>query len=394
MTTIIQTPRNLRKVLDVLSSTKNKIAYLRSIYTPGDTEIVDLVLEFSKTPPSDILEQEIKFALANSDVATVEKYGLILIDEYYIPNDFTSLLPEKLKGWGNANLIQHALATLPTEGTEEKIASTVRFFEGVGITNNTLLLSLKKKLHEYALADTEYPWRRANALKEDGCYAEAIATYISAYKQKKGSRCLEWAWQLACDNHPEMKKELALLVWKEGPAAMDANTYIQSTILLGYQPLGKDKIRNTIRKCKPQSPRFYTDLLVMAKAFGLQESIDKIFNLAHTYVNNNNNYSKNDSYKELAKLYFIINQNEKVKYWYKKCLYYEIEQCSPSHSYSTIKKYEELVGDTSLRILTLPSLEKEGKYEEAAALAREFGQHEKADKYVQLAQIILMSKKV
>lgn len=385
METIYADINDLRNMVDVLSSTEEKIRFLESISKAGNIAALDLILEINDDPGSGILERGLTLALRKNEQESISKYGKKAI-EYYFKNDFVNILPEELLKWKNEKLTEYALSKLPRSQKENHLSEAVDFYEKMGIEND-FSKDLAEKLLARELLDTEYAFKAGVRLVKLGRYTEAIKHYLKCAKPY----CLRDAWDIAKEHVPEIKKGIAEKIWKMGfTEDTPMVAYAESALLLDYSKDAIKQVKKYVTNMNPNTGRFFCELVEALKVLNLPDEINSVLNIARKHTNSIKNYPW-DAYKEMVQLCDVAGEEKESKQWTIKRLEYEIANTNAENAPRTIAEYEKKTGDKSLRSMLFPFFEKQQMYGEAEKLAIEFGLLERADKYAKLAKLFVSS---
>ncbi|KYK26764.1 hypothetical protein AYK26_04795 [Euryarchaeota archaeon SM23-78] len=370
----------LDTIMGALHSDEAQLAFLRSIYAPGNTEVADRILAMSED--YSIIEKEITHARESGDTDRFRSMAKRHID-YYVTHDFDILLRDIVKGWNDPELADYAIVQMTSkpeddrklEGPLQYSAEIAQAFgkEDVAQANLERLLALQER-------DSEYKFPSAQTLKKLGRFDEAIDRYLEA----------EWtsaAFNLAKEKSPGRLTAIAEIGFNEyKPGSGSAEFYVECATQIGKTAQAEKTLVEYAKKVKvDSSPRFYGGVVTALVSLGQEGVARKLVERVaknEEQVKASDRYYEFDRSEEMAKLYHAIGETDAVRNIYAERIDTRIrERHHPSNALNDIKKAIEFTGDQSFREKELDIFERQREYQKAASLATELGKPELAQVY-------------
>lgn len=375
-------PDQIESTLQTFQDNWLKDHFLRELYKSGNQYAAKLLIE--KWDGSAI-ENELEKALTAQDQILVKELWTKMI-QYYLNNKFHILLRDKLKAFGNKDMITTTMSSLEYND----IDNNRYLIEEFGSPNQ------KKELWEALLKDSinwKYWSSSVGYLRSLNRFDEAINLCLSHYKNGNNYTLLGNAWNIANEHCEWRKKEVANIVWITWAQEHNERLLYDCANFLGKTSELRAVIAKHVKQLpsnRYMEPRYSEEIAYVMNHLGWFESdIMRLSSALETYVKSST-MMRADACKEMARFYQQLNDAQKSLDWFNKALTYEIKNCHPSHAEITIKEIEELYPNSDpvspeLRYLML---EKNGKYVEAASLAEKLWDQEKANSYRIAASVL------
>lgn len=382
--------QQLETIMSTLHSDKARLSFLKSIYEPGNTEVVDRILLMSED--SSIIQQEIIHAKEAGNNTRFRKMAERCID-YHVRHDLDILLRGIVIGWQDPRLADYAIEQMTSEseadrkleGPLEYAAEIAQSFGKHEVAKQHLerLLSLQER-------DSEYKYQAAQTLKKLGRFDEAIDKYLE-------DKWVDTAFNLAKEHSPTRVTEIAEIGFRSYKVGSgSAEFYVECAEVLDKTKKAEKTLVKYARRVKIDHPprlfRIYEGVVKsLVKLRQDKEARDLVTRVARheEEVKNSGRYYGFDRSEELAMLYHVIGETEAVKNIYDERIDTKIrERHSLSNTLNDIKKAIELTGDTSFREKELEIYEKQKEYKKAANLAIELGRPELAQIYNTMHEMV------
>jgi hypothetical protein len=253
--------------------------------------------------------------------------------------------------------------------------------------------------NEKAQLASEFAHVAVGFLEKQKRYLEAIEQYIKRAEHEP--LYYSEAWWLAVKYVPEQKKRIAGLV-------VNAGVFIKNPREVAFveaaREIGKlDKAIQDLKKLVKQKlllddtwpPRFYRDIIRALQEVGLNEEVGKMLEKAKKHFRTElHDYDKERAFKEMTELYQIIGDMSQFRFWYQKCIDHNINKNHTTQALQSVKEFEKVTKDRSLRRLLIPLFERTKWFNHAILFAREFGLEDQAKMYKQILEAIPVDKRV
>jgi tetratricopeptide (TPR) repeat protein len=389
----IKMTQDLDNLLGSLHSDKSRLAFLNSIYIPGNVDVAGKILTMGED--SSVIEKEMAHAKKTGDTDRFKDMARKNID-YYVAHDFDILLRDIVIKWQDPELADYAINQMTSKSEEDRklegplqyAAEIAQSFgkEEVAKQNLERLLALQEK-------DSEYKFPAGDTLKKLGRFSEAIDKYVESTK----GRCSGFmgnALRIARENVPERVEEIAQIGFDAyEPETGFESIYVECAEILGKTEEAEKTLVKQSKKVKVKdSPRFYAGVVESLVKLGKNKEAE---DLVRRVVKNEERAKKSDTYysfdrsEELARLYHAIGETDAVKNIYVERIETGIrEGHHPSNTVNDINKAINLTGDKATFMEKRLLLhEEQGEYEQASKLARELGNSGLAESYRTMHQM-------
>ncbi len=381
----------LDTLLENLHSDENRLRFLRSIYTPGNTKVADRILVLSED--SSVIEREVTHAKKAGDTDRFRDMGREYID-YCVTHGFDIQLRNIVIRWQDPELADYAIAQMTSKSeTDRKLEDSFKYSaeiarafgkEDVARANLERLLALQER-------DSKYKFPAAQTLKKLGRFDEAIDRYLAC----GGYGELGNAMDLAREHSSNRVSKVA----QRGFDSFDvkngfAEFYVGCAEVLGKTKDAEKVLVKYAKKVKVErSPRFYNDVVKALVSLGQEKVARKLVERVAQHgeqVKASEKYHKFDRSEEMAQLYHTIGETDAVRNIYTKRIETRIrEGHHPSNTINDINKAIELTGDRiTFMKKRLLLHEKQEEYEQASKLATELGKPELAENYMLMHQMV------
>jgi len=389
--------QDLDNLLGSLHSDKNRLAFLNRVYTPGNVDIADRILDLN--PDASILEKEVGYAREHGDANRFTTLARRFID-HYVENNQDILLRDRVIGWGDPDIADYAVTKLEETGREGPLEYAGEIAQSFGqadrgreLLERLLAVQMEEK-DDYAFSPARICVKPASTCVKLGRFDEAIDLFMQS-----GYHWFDRALTVAREHVPGRVNEIAQRGFDEyAPAFHTQETFVECAEILGKTDEAKKTLAREAKKLKPGSPpRYYQGLVSSLVKLGLGDEartvVEKVsayqFQRAREREEDSVHVSFHDEQKELARLYEAIGEQAPVK----GILLARIDAglnggWHPSHYTKDIEKGLELTGDPAFLERRLLLLEKEQKYDEASQLAGQLGNSELAESYRTMHQMV------
>ena len=375
----------LNPILENLHSNEARLAFLTSIYVPGNVDIADKILTMGED--YSVIEKEMAHAKKTGNTDRFRDMAIKCID-HYVKNDLDISLRDIVIEWQDSELADYAIEQLTSKPEENRRLENPLGYaieiaqsfgkEEVAKQNLERLLVLQE--------DSEYKFPAGETLEKLGRFSEAIDKYVES-TEGRCSRFMDDALRIARENVPERIEEIAQIGFNAyEPETGFESIYVECAEILGKTKKAEKTLVKHSEKVKiKDSPRFYAGIVESLVKFGKNKEAK---DLVKRVVKNEKKAKKSDtSYsfdrsEELARLYHAIGEIEPIREIYNERIDIRIRKGHhPSNTLNDIKKVIEMTGDTSFREKELGIYEIQGEYQKAANLANELGKPELAQMY-------------
>ncbi len=376
----------LNSILENLHSDEARLAFLTSIYVPGNTEVADRILNMRED--SSVIGKEMAHAKKTGDISRFRYMAIKHID-YHIKHDYDILLRDMVINWQDPELADYVITQMTSKSEENrrlegslKYATEIAQSYGkkeVAKQNLERLLAIQEK-------DTKFKFPAGETLKKLGRFSEAIDKYVESAK----GRCSGFmgdALNIAKEHVPKRVKEIAQIGFNAyEPKTGFENIYVECAEILGEIETAEEiLVKRSKEVSVKNSPRSYARIVESLVKLGKNKEAK---DLVRRVVKNEEKAKKSDTCylfdrsEELARLYHAIGEINLIREIYNERIDTQIrEGHHPSHALNNIKKVIKLTGDTSFREKELGIYERQGEYQKATNLANELGKPELAQVY-------------
>lgn len=376
---------DLDTIMHTLNSDRSRLAFLKRIYEPGNTDVADRILALSKD--AGIIEKEVAHAIEKGDTDRFQDMARAHID-YYTENDFDILLRKTILKWGDAGLAEYAIAKMTSkpkdgrnlEGPFEYAADIAEAFG-----NKDKARELLESLLELQRADCEYKFPIAKTLVKLGRYGEAIDMYLA-----DESHWFNDAFRIAQEHVPERVTEVAQKGFDAYKRGGNVPFYVECAKVLGKTRKAEKTVVRDARKInKDESPRYYQGMAEALMSLGRESEAKALVKSVAAFYEakrlTGGAHSDSDGHREMARLYHAVGDTDGVKAVYTEGIQRRIRQRHhPSNTMEDIRAVVELTGDVSFREIEIQLLEEQREYEKAAALATTLGRADLSEIYSQM----------
>lgn len=381
---------SLDNILKGLHSDKNRLAFLNRVYTPGNVEVADRILDLNLG--TSVLEKELDYALKHKAKERFTALARRFVD-LYIKNQYDNLLADQVVRWKDTDIANYAITKLEETGKESPLECAGEIAQSFGqkekgrkLLERVLSLQFERK-GDYAFAPT------GTCIKL-GRFNEAIDLFMQS-----GYHWFNNALNVAKEHVPTRVNEIAQRGFDEyAPGFHVQETFVECAEILGKVDKAKKTLIREAKKLRPDSPpRFYQGLTNSLVKLGLNNEARIVVEKVVDYQSQRAKERKedmvcmyfHDEQKELAELYETIGEQRPVR----DILLARIDaglngDWHPSNYTKDIEKGLKLTGDKAFLERRLLVLEKEQKYDEASQLAQELGQPELAGNYKTMHQMV------
>jgi hypothetical protein len=406
----------VKTLLYALDTEHAKTELLKTLYSPGDLEIAELLAEHGETS---YLDKELLYTLQNKDREVWIALGKRKIDEY-MAGKYHILLPDLLKKRKCPELNEYAIAQLDEPENMHQMKNYMAIVEAVGTPEQIKIWREKQlKIQTEQMKDN---YGAATILVELQRYDEAINECINWFPGGN-YHIIELGRKIAEKHAPNRRTEIANLicdyppignlryqkllydcgkfVWREA----DAKNAIQENInSLLYKRIGK--LITGEKSLSPNDPpRKYYDIAEAMYSCGwfeeqkalltknLEDMVKKYGDAGSSYLDT-----------EIANVYFILWMESQSLDSFYRAVNKEIKRDDPKKAKEIFNNIKELFGekvldDPTSAIATffveqrLMVLECNKEFASAIKLAEKFGMSEKASVYRQVKQIMSPRKR-
>ena len=388
----------LNPVLENLHSDKARLAFLKSIYTPGNIEIADRILAMDPKDSS-VLSNETDYAnqhnLKDRFVNMAKKCIDTRIRDEHDGDFALQNIMDWTISWGNEEIAKYGMRKLTSKSNTK---SALIYAAEIAETFNRP--AARKKYLESLLSmqeGGEFPFSAGEILQKLGRFSEAIDKYIAS-TEGRCSGFMAHALQIAREHVPERLKEVAQKGFDTyTPSTGFTRIYVEcAEILERTQEAEKTLVKHSKNVKVEDSPRYYEDFVEALIKFGRNQ---KAKNLVRKVESNEERAKRTlihysfDRSEELAILYHLVGEIGPIKDIYNERIDTRIrENHHPSHTLKDIQQAIELTGDTSFREKEFDLYEMQGEYQKAANLAKELGKPELAQAYNTMYEQVQASK--
>ncbi len=368
----------LEDILRNLDTDKNRIAFLKKIYSPGNIEIVNKILSIDPKNTT-VLEMEINYARENKLENRFITLAKKLLD-YYIDED-------KVIKWDNKDIAEYVLAGLASESNEHSLEAGARIAAALGkeaearqYLEKLLKIQIKQaRRHGYFNSP-------ANTCIKLGKYDEAINFYL------KSDYYIDKALKVAKEHSPESVAKIAKKGFNESYPFKE-ELYVECARILGKTDQAKEALSKYAKKLKPDNPpRVYRRLVKSLIKLNLEELAKDV---VHKIEKNEftsrekEGYWNEDREEDLALLFHEIGEDSEVKDIYLARIENRLEKgWGSSHISSDIKQAYELTKDKIFLEKKLELLEQTQEYGQAEELAAKLGKQELVTTYHRMQEMI------
>ncbi len=408
----------IRNLLKKLSSYGAKKAFLKSLYTPGCSDIVTLFLELNNdlselyclSSTLKILKKEIVFAKNNNVLHDVKKYRKMIIDskirarpdDFYCDLDFI----KKLKKWKDEELSNYFLEKLPRPKNISESERIVDIYKKLGYGDRKELQPLLRSIVKDYMDSRNFYRSNAYFLYNHNQYNALITYWLKAKgsdrtRDGKETRfsTLPIIWGCAKQFAPEKKKDIAKIVWgKYRDSWRDIHEYqyevlyTECALELGY----KEKIVKMLSELANTMSSYdrndisHFQVVQALQLVGLQKMIIPVIKA----------YEKSYKVKkypgahslEIAEMYLLSGEWKPrvLKKYYKEALEYRLIDNYKISLYEVeeiCRRCFEVTGDNSLRVKIFKCYEIRGEWDKAVALATELGMPAKLAAYKEIQKL-------
>ena len=376
--------QNLEQILRNLHSNKNRLAFLEMIYTQGNFEVADEIINL-KPNSSIVLEKEIEYARANNLSDRFHSYAKKLID-YYLLNGFDILARDEVKKWNDKELSDYAVKKLVANGEDSSLEYASELLTRFGNeeeAKNVLSRLFSLRMIKYDI-DRKYPYSPAEIAEKIGMFKEALDLFIRA-------DYLEHSLKIAEENVPERIAEVAKLGYHSYSLKTGSSVFfLRCARILGKESSARNTLLAEAENVNSETASgFHQVGLVKAlvsldfkiEARKLAEKLEKY--VVETYTTRNFDLGNNN----LAEMFLAIGDKEKAAQAYMRNVEMQLDQ-HPNNFMPELEKAFELTGDKAILEKKLLVLERIGEYNAAAVLARELENDKLADVYETMQQMI------
>lgn len=384
----------LETIMRILHSDESRLAFLTSIYIPGNTEVADKILTINPEN-SFILENETAHAKSVGDINRFRDMAKRNID-WYVQNDCDILLQNKVINWQDSELADYAIELLTSKSKEgRRLEGSLRY--AAEIAQSFGKKDVAKQNLEKFLAlqerDAKYKFPAGDTLKKLGRFSEAIDKYVES-AEGRCSGFMGDALQIARENVPERVKEIAQIGFDAyEPTTGFEEIYVECAEILGKTKKAEKILVKYSKSVKVKdAPRFYEGVIKSLVKLGRDQ---KAKNLVERVRRNEVEAKRSERYydfdrsEELARLYHAVGEIDAVREIYKERINIRNrEGHHPSNTLHDIKKAIELTGYISFREEEFGVYERQKEYKKAANLANELGKPELAQMYNTMYEMV------
>ena len=377
----------LDDLMGSLHSEESQLTFLNSVYTPGNVEVADRIIALN--PHSEVLDEEVHYALAHGDEQRFEKLAKKRVDSY-VENDWVTLIGDYVMKFGNMKVANYAIAALEKmakEGSIEEASDIAQHF-GQSEKRDELL----ERLLSIQMQEKDWVFGPSQTYVKLGQFNEAIDLLVNS-----GYNWFGRALEIAKEHVPERIEEVAQRVFHEySPDSARQEPFVEAARILDKTDEAKKILSREAKKFKPEyHPQFYDGLVSSLVALGADKEAQLVVKKVADHQNKRARKEEkghvffHDEQKELATLYETIGDLDSAKDILLARIDAGIEgQWHPSHYEKDIEKGWEMTRDSAFLERKLLFLERGGRYEEAAKTATELGDAELAQNYMAMRYMV------
>ncbi len=388
---------SLDDILGKLHTDKKRLAFLKEIYSVGNTAVADRILTMT-TDPSDlasVLESEIKHAKKQGMDDRFVTLAKRLIDSR-IEQGCGILLIDKVIGWAHPMVADYAITQLTANSKNCNDMSDYDSLEHAGkIAQNFGKKDEAKNIFEKVLKHQmknvdKSPSTVARTLFKLGRYNEAIDFYL---REKNNYFNVGFALSIAKEHIPERVKKIAKTGYNSHNALQIGGTntliFLECAEILGKTEEARKSLLKYAGELNPyMPPRFYDSLVTSLVKLGETKTAESIF----VKVAMNNLHEP----KETVNLFIRLGGNAAApamaNYLLARIDALIKEESDPKHILKEINEGYNATQNPVFLDKKLQVLEQAGRYEEASDLAFEIGKHDLAETYKTMCGMVARIK--
>jgi len=377
----------LADILGTLHSDQNRLRFLQSVYTPGNTEVADRILALSPGSSS-VMQREVTHAIKHGPEDRVVAMGRTLVD-FYINQDRDFTAKTIILEWGNKQLADYAIAKLTENATEDSLKYAAELCMRFDRDDEWRQLTERVFDFEMTSSGKEYPSIPARTAVELERFDVAIDLYIQS-----GYHWLDAALHIAEVHSLERVTEIATLGFNGYNTDKNhrPELYLACAKILGKE----EKVRGALLKEASEltidrSPGCYEELIYALISLELHNEARSIAERVEAYETEQlqtiRHYTASDQ-RVLASIFLALGDKEKAAEAYLRKIDNEMPKNHPSHFMPDIDEVHKLTGDDSVLLKKLYVFERDGEYDKAAGFAREIGRTDLAEKYGTMQKMV------
>jgi tetratricopeptide (TPR) repeat protein len=373
----------LDTILENLQDNNNRLTFLGRAYTPGNSAIADHILAIGLD--SSIIRQELAYAVEHGEEGRVVVMGQHLVDSR-IASGHGSLLKDEVIGLGNNTVTDYAIEALGAEGREEdSLETAAELCDSLG-DREEVRVSLLERVFNLQMERNggEHPFSPAYTAEMLGRFDEAISLF-----KRSGYNWLDSALGIAKANVPGRVREIAEAGFN-GFVSYDqlhrAELYLESARILGKEEEAKVKLEGIADNLAVvRGPNFYKGFVRALVSVGLEEEARGVVANCRSRevgIEQSETSLGSGDLRHLAELYRDIGDNESAVEIYLLKTDKDFASGTPSVNYMPdLNAALALNGGTKVLERKALIFERDGKYDQAAVMARHLGKAELAETY-------------